>query len=70
VPECLLFLSLADAQEKMEDWRKYYNEERPYGAIGQKAPITLLGCDGVDGPPSDRRRKLYPSAVQSSVLEH
>lgn len=53
--ECLnahWFLSLADAQEKMEDWRKYYNEERPHGAIGQKAPITLVGCDGVDGPPS------------------
>lgn len=53
--ECLnahWFLNLADAQEKMEDWRRYYNEERPHGAIGQKAPITLLGCDGVDGPPS------------------
>jgi putative transposase len=23
-------MSLADAQEKMEDWRKYYNEERPH----------------------------------------
>jgi hypothetical protein len=32
--ECLnahWFLSLADAREKMEDWRKYYNEERPHG---------------------------------------
>jgi hypothetical protein len=30
--ECLnahWFLSLADAQGRMEDWRKYYNEERP-----------------------------------------
>jgi putative transposase len=37
--ECLnshWFLSLADAREKLEDWRKYYNEERPHGAIGQK----------------------------------
>ena len=37
--ECLnahWFLSLADAQKKLEDWRKYYNEERPHGAIGQK----------------------------------
>ena len=36
--ECLnanWFMSLADAQEKLEDWRKYYNEERPHGAIGQ-----------------------------------
>ena len=33
--ECLnahWFLSLADAREKMEDWRKYYNEERPHGS--------------------------------------
>ena len=40
--ECLnthWFLSLADAREKMEDWRKYYNEERPHGAIGQKTLI-------------------------------
>jgi hypothetical protein len=39
--ECLnahWFLSLADAQEKMEDWRRYYNEKRPHGAIGQKTP--------------------------------
>ena len=40
--ECLnthWFLSLADAQEKMEDWRRYYNEERPHGAIGQKGVL-------------------------------
>ena len=33
--ECLnthWFLSLADAQKKLEDWRKYYNEERPVHA--------------------------------------
>ena len=35
-------LSLADAREKMEDWRRYYNEERPHGAIGHKPPIMLL----------------------------
>jgi putative transposase len=53
--ECLnahWFLTLADAQEKMEDWRRYYNEERPHGAIGQKAPITLLHRDGAASPPS------------------
>jgi putative transposase len=53
--ECLnahWFLSLADAQEKLEDWRKYYNEERPHGAIGHKPPITLLNHDGVTSPPS------------------
>ena len=46
------FLSLADAQKKLEDWRKYYNEERPHWAIGQKPPITLLKHDGAASPPS------------------
>jgi putative transposase len=52
--ECLnahWFLSLADAREKMEDWRRYYNEERPHGAIGQKTPIMLLNHDGAASPP-------------------
>ena len=40
-----------DAQKKLEDWRKYYNEERPHGAIGQKPPSTLLKHDGAASPP-------------------
>lgn len=42
--ECLnahWFLTLADAAEKLEAWRRYYNEERPHSAIGNKAPIML-----------------------------
>ena len=53
--ECLnahWFLNLADAQQKVEDWRRYYNEERPHGAIGQKPPISLLNHDGPARPPS------------------
>jgi putative transposase len=53
--ECLnahWFMSLEDARQKMEAWRRYYNEERPHGAIGQKAPITLLRSDGMPSPPS------------------
>ncbi len=46
------FMSLEDAREKLEDWRKYYNEVRPHGAIGQKAPITLLNHAGASSPPS------------------
>jgi putative transposase len=52
--ECLnthWFLNLADARKKMEDWRRYYNEERPHGAIGQKPPIMLMNHDGATGPP-------------------
>jgi len=35
------FLTLADAREKLEAWRRYYNEDRPHGAIGNKLPISL-----------------------------
>jgi putative transposase len=53
--ECLnahWFLTLADAQEKVENWRRYYNEERPHGAIGNKPPILLQNHDGASSPPS------------------
>lgn len=53
--ECLnthWFLTLADAREKLEAWRRYYNEDRPHGAIGYKVPIALMIPDGTAGPPS------------------
>jgi len=53
--ECLnahWFLTLADAREKLEAWRRYYNEDRPHGAIGNKPPITLMNPDGAASPPS------------------
>jgi len=43
--ECLnahWFLTLADAAEKLEAWRRDYNEVRPHGAIGNKPPIALM----------------------------
>jgi putative transposase len=45
------FLSLAGARKKLEDGRRYYNEERPHGAIGQKTPITLLSHVGASSTP-------------------
>jgi putative transposase len=53
--ECLnahWFLTLDDARSKMEDWRKYYNEVRPHGAIGNKPPITLQDYEGMPSAPS------------------
>jgi putative transposase len=53
--ECLnahWFMTLDDARSKIEDWRRYYNEERPHGAIGNKAPITLQIHGGAASPPS------------------
>ncbi len=39
--ECLnenWFLSLVDAQQKIEAWRRHYNEVRPHGSLGNLAP--------------------------------
>lgn len=52
--ECLSahwFLTLADAREKMEAWRRFYNEDRPHSAIGYKVPIALTEPGGEAGPP-------------------
>ena len=42
--ECLnahWFMSLADASEKLEDWRRHYNDDRPHSAIGYNVPSAL-----------------------------
>jgi putative transposase len=47
--ECLnahWFLTLAGAQGKLEAWGRYYNEERPHGAIGHKLPISSQNPGG------------------------
>jgi len=53
--ECLnahWFLTLADAAEKMEDWRRDYNEVRPHSAIGYNVPIELHNPGGTTSLPS------------------
>ena len=55
--ECLnahWFLSLEDARQKLEDWRKDYNEIRPHSAIGYKAPIALAHHGSETSPPPRR----------------
>ncbi len=52
--ECLSahwFLSLPDAREKMETWRRLYNEERPHSAIGCNVPASLTTHGGASPPP-------------------
>jgi len=51
--ECLnahWFPSLADACEKLEAWRKDYNEHRPHGAIGNKVPLDLMNREHASSP--------------------
>jgi putative transposase len=53
--ECLnthRFMSLDDARSKMEDWRRYYNEEIPHSGIGQNTPIQLHNPGGASSPSS------------------
>ena len=52
--ECLnphWFLTLDDARQKMEEWRRDYNEVRPHSAIGNMPPISLINASGASGPP-------------------
>lgn len=48
--ECLnmqVFLSMADARDKLDVWRKDYNECRPHSSIGNLTPIEFAGiCQG------------------------
>ena len=52
--ECLnahWFMSLADTAEKLEAWRRDYNEERPHSAIGNNVPAALMKLPGASSPP-------------------
>ena len=51
--ECLnadWFLTLADAREKLEHWRRDYNEVRPHSAIGYNVPIAIHNPGGATSP--------------------
>ena len=42
--ECLnqhWFLSLEDAQERVDDWRRDYNEQRPHSSLGNRTPAEF-----------------------------
>jgi len=63
--ECLnahWFLTLADARQKLENWRRDYNEARPHGAIGNKTPITLLNQPVATSPTGRKEAENSSSA--------
>ena len=54
--ECLnmnWFLNLGDAREKIEDWRRHYNHERPHSSLGYRTPVEFsrATCPGKPLPP-------------------
>jgi putative transposase len=53
--ECLnahWFMSLADASEKLEDWRRHYHDDRSHSAIGYNLPSALHFPGDTTGPSS------------------
>jgi hypothetical protein len=62
------FLSLAGACEKLEDWRRYYNEERPHGAIGNKSPIVLTKSGDIASP-SPRSKPENSNRTRSKLRD-
>jgi putative transposase len=75
--ECLnahWFLTLDDARTKMEEWRRYYNDDRPHGAIGNKCPIALQLPDDAPTRHPDKGPKTPPSGPTKgeriTVLSH
>ena len=71
--ECLnahWLLMFADAQKKLKVWRRYYNEERPHGAIGHKPPISLQIPVAHPARHRDEARKLYPPVLQRMGSDH
>jgi putative transposase len=55
--ECLnanWFLSLDEARQKCEAWRRDYNEVRPHSAIGNQVPAVLHRMTGDPGQPVTR----------------
>ena len=47
--ECLnehWFLSVADAQDTIEEWRIDYNSNRPHGALGYRTPMEVARSSG------------------------
>lgn len=51
--ECLnqhLFTTIKDAKEKLEAWRKDYNQNRPHSALGSLTPVELGGRSDTAAP--------------------
>lgn len=51
--ECLnahWFMGIEDTAEKLEAWRRDYNEERPHSAIGNKVPAALMKLPDASSP--------------------
>ena len=64
--ECLnehWFLNLEDAREKVEAWRRHYNEDRPHSSLGNRTPAEFARL----GPRLPASATPRPPAVALAV---
>jgi putative transposase len=67
--ECLnehCFMSLGEARETIEAWRRDYNEVRPHSSLGNRTPQEFTGGAGAALPPEPPRRE---EQKQETTLE-
>lgn len=60
--ECLnqhWFLSMADAQVKLEAWREHYNHARPHSSIGNLTPIEFVAAYRRRPPADDQEGRIF-----------
>ena len=66
--ECLdehWFTSLADAREKIEAWRRGYNQERPHSSLGDITPEEFARCWGEAGLRSQDAISGQPNTTEA-----
>lgn len=51
-------LSLADVCEKLERWRRFYNEDRPNSSVGDTSPIALANSGAEPAHHAEDTRRL------------
>ncbi len=71
--ECLnahWFLTLADAQENLEAWLRYYNKDRPHGRSGISRRSRCRTTVAQPARRRDKARKLHPPVLQRMGSNH
>jgi putative transposase len=72
--ECLnenWFLTLADARQKIEQWRQDYNQRRPHSSLGYRTPnefaqkMASMSCGQDGGPAALENASRFPLAHSS-----
>lgn len=68
--ECLngeIFFDLADAREKLERWRRDYNEHRPHSSLDDRTPVEFAATVGQRVFPLLSVHKAGPQPCQGSA---